>query len=554
MSNETSEAVPGGQVSTTKSVERQGGGLVVQYELESTGSVAVEVTVSDRMPTENVGDFGFREAYHPSEWSHDGEELQLVATLESGAERTFVFAVVADGEQAVPFEPSTPTIHVDDGSTDESRDGEAGDADESDGGFFDEAAHPLLDDETDQVTEGADEVAVDAALDLEEPGQAEADGADASDANASDVDGPDDGHAAGGTDDGSDGVVAALLRELDGGAATDSERAALGEHLGVDRPRSEAVRLDYVQKRMSDFDAYVDALEESLSVHGSGRDAIAELDERLSDLASDLEDVERRQATVLERLEELTESVESNAAGLEDARQDHEENLEDVREELRQRDSARRDDLDETRQTLESHVDALEAELEGFETIRRRLLEDLRLPAESADSSEAVSRPEPATGGATEAGPEVGVNADENSTAAVSGGLADDPDVEGGSEPSTSPLEAPAAGETPLAQSDGGPGRADRPSGRAEVGDPEDAVADAVDDESADGAVDDDRTAAGDDEQVDDDTVDAADSDPGDDAVTEDAESGDGASIFAIGEVGSDGTRDETPTIDFEDP
>lgn len=158
MSRQSSATVSQGPVGVTKTTESRPEGLIVEYTVASTGESAVAVRLTDRLGVGAVEDLGFHEDHEPPEWTNDGGELELRASLDPGEERSFVLGVVADVDPA--YEPNEPTLDV-----------EAS-------GFFDRAGRPLADaaeaatpstddhDEGDAGDDGGTEAADRAAADL----------------------------------------------------------------------------------------------------------------------------------------------------------------------------------------------------------------------------------------------------------------------------------------------------------------------------------------------------------------------------------------------------
>lgn len=379
MSNQHTGTAPGGPVSVTKAVERKGEGFIIEYEFASTGQTSTTVRLSDRIPTENVGEFGFHEEYRPSEWTVDDDELQFRVRLDAEASRSFVLGVVSENGETISYDSTDPTLEIVDCS-------EPSDPEEA--AFFEQARQSILDeDSAGEATSGnrenatakpRQESALDAAVrrvdaDGGEP-QTDSDAADAADAADASVDGD---------------VVAALVAQLEAGRVSDSQRAALEEHFGGGRSESETVRLEYVQKRLADFDAYVDALDELLSVHGTGEDAITRLETRLEALDEAVASIRRRQAEFDDRLEALSETLAAHEETLESVRTDHETELEELRRETTRHRETVSEELDALQQSLEADVASLEAELVAFDDIRRTMAETLQRPADAAASEDA---------------------------------------------------------------------------------------------------------------------------------------------------------------------
>lgn len=238
MSRQFSATVSQGPVGITKTTESRPEGLIVEYAVASTGESAVAVRLTDRLGVGAVEDLGFHEDHEPPEWTNDGGELDLRASLDPGEELSFVLGVVADVDPA--YEPDEPTLDV-----------EAS-------GFFDRAGRPLAD---------AAEAATLSTDDHDEGDAGDDGGTEAADGAAAGLALDDDGVRR--RDDPAD-VVSALVDQLEAGAVPESELSTLGRHLGVERPESDAMNPEAVRKRLGDLDAATDAMEEVLAVHGEG--------------------------------------------------------------------------------------------------------------------------------------------------------------------------------------------------------------------------------------------------------------------------------------------
>lgn len=417
MPSQFSETAPGGTVSGTRTVRRQSRGLIVEYALEWTGDGSVTIRLADRIPTADVQEYGFHEDHAPSEWSVTDGELDLEADVGAGSERRLVLGLIADDVAADALDGEGPVVDV------VGRDGDA-----------DHAA--------------ADGPDVDLDDDLEDTG-AEPEGWGQTDAGPASGDGPEgrrvdaDGGVVNRGPDSEDTVAARLIAELEAGDVTGSELSTLREHLD-DGAESDAIRLEYVQKRLSDFDAYVDALEDLISVHGSGDDAITDLDERLDDLADEVATVRQRQDEMADRLDALSRSLDDHAAALESHLVTHEADVDDLRTEIRRRSEVMCEEFNDLQQSLDEDLAALETEIEAFESIRRTLVDGLQRPddfpagttVEDADPSalegtEEIPIVDPGETGDHRDGPDDSVDTDDPDDATVElETAADDPALE----------------------------------------------------------------------------------------------------------------------------
>lgn len=167
-------------------------------------------------------------------------------------------------------------------------------------------------------------------------------------------------------------VAAALAEELAAGEVEESTREQLQTALGV--PQSVETRLSHLQTRVSDMEAYTDALEAFIDENGAAQELaddleadIAAVEERTERLASDIqEDVE-------ERLEAAEDDRAAIAADLEDLEADLDKEVDLLDDDIEGL-GADLGDLEERLGELEAE---LEAEIEGVETDIDTLREDL---------------------------------------------------------------------------------------------------------------------------------------------------------------------------------
>lgn len=87
-----------------------------------------------------------------------------------------------------------------------------------------------------------------------------------------------------------DGVAESLASELESGSVDDEVIATLNEHLAQSLDRSAMIRLQRVESRVSELEAYIDALEPLINRSGTGEDIATLLDnleQRLAELEED---------------------------------------------------------------------------------------------------------------------------------------------------------------------------------------------------------------------------------------------------------------------------
>lgn len=161
---------------------------------------------------------------------------------------------------------------------------------------------------------------------------------------------------------GSISIAAALANELRDGSVSDSDLELLRDELGTGVPQSVDVRLNRLQARLADLDAYTDALEAFINENGTAEGV-------LSDLREDIDAV----TDTVSALESDLDSVESNV----EAGQDERDALEAVT-----------DELEEETESLTAQTDALEANVADVESDLAAVASDSESNAESIESLE----------------------------------------------------------------------------------------------------------------------------------------------------------------------
>lgn len=445
MSTETTRAATE-DVSVTRTLERQNGGLIVEYELESVGRESVSVRLADGIPTEGVAELGFHEEYRPSEWTRDDGRLEFQTTLEPGVEQSFVLGIIPEDGVELEYDFGEPAVRiVDDEHSDDEESGvdepTAESATPGSVGLFGRAKRSLLgggsesaetygdendgltseqmpsdetepdvtdtdsagddeeasddettedgtddlasvsDSDTDDESTDEDEVDTDATADETDTDETDTDDetTDAEDTEAEEMSPQTEPVDRSGTDS---ELVSALVSELESGSVSDEELGTLREHLGGDT--TEEVRLAHVQKRLSDFEAYTEALEELIDDHGTGETVVDELHERLDEL-------EERQASTEEGLDTLASSVETSLEELESTLEELEAghtadiealetSLSETRRDIEALREAHREDVEAVRGTIEEETAALQADIDAFDSVRQTIVAAFESP------------------------------------------------------------------------------------------------------------------------------------------------------------------------------
>lgn len=118
--------------------------------------------------------------------------------------------------------------------------------------------------------------------------------------------------AGGGTGtDATEGVAAALVEELREGSVNDDEIDALRRELGTEPTASDDVRIEHLQARVGEFEAYAEDLRAVIDEHGSAETFVDGFDGRLDGLREDLEAVETELSATREAVEAFEERLEA---------------------------------------------------------------------------------------------------------------------------------------------------------------------------------------------------------------------------------------------------
>jgi predicted nucleic acid-binding Zn-ribbon protein len=335
----------------------------IVYEFESDRSTAVEVRVAEVLP-EGIGpeDIGFHTDLGRDNWSLTAKELVWRGTVEpAGCERA-VFALRPDQEydiERLVDEPDAFDVQVPDPASLPARAGTFTRSAGSDG-----EDDPADDEDTPDVDRevarwGGDGAAAAAADDdlPDEPATGRtadepATGGTADDETSID---PTDGES----------LADRLVAELRAGNVSTENRRYLQRELGGVQPRGSVdARLQQLQAKLSDFEAYTDAVEEFLDEGGTAEQLTETVETRLDAFEDDLRTLESTVAELAELqgdvadLDELTSTVA-----------DHESELESLDEDL--------SSLDEDMSSLDEDMSSLEEDLssvqEGLETVREEV-------------------------------------------------------------------------------------------------------------------------------------------------------------------------------------
>lgn len=170
-------------------------------------------------------------------------------------------------------------------------------------------------------------------------------------------------------------TAARLLADLRDGSVSDAERAALRSELGIeDHGASLEARVEYCQSRLSDLEAYADALEAFLDEEGTAQ-------QLLSDLEADLEGMDER----LEALEERLRATVDEQATLRGRVDDLEETTADL-DELTEDVATAHERLDEVAD-VRADLRAVRDTVSEFEAWRERVTDAVTLTDQTSDDS-----------------------------------------------------------------------------------------------------------------------------------------------------------------------
>jgi hypothetical protein len=407
----------------------------VAFDVDSSRDDAVTLRIVDEIPDEfGIDQIGFHPEYGSEHWTASGDGVvRFEREIEPGESFTTVYGVrMEEGQDETPF-LSAPTIELDGEDIDEVVPPEstsvvrelAGGERETVPGLEDDDAEEagleadiegsiesleeedaeILegdvdlggDEETDLDAEPAEEESVEAdeSFEAEPPTEPEAEGygADQPEPPAGDeeVEEPEaEGFGEEETEDeaaaeaepapesvGFDAgdLVGTLAEAIRNDEVSDDDLATLQDAFGG-VPNSTQVEIEHLQSRVSELEAYTDALEEFLDEEGTAQQLVSDVEDEVSSLSAALDDLD-------DELGEVEASVEDAAGDREQLR----ERVADVEAEVEAV-----DDLHEDVQRLRGDVDAIDERLEDTEDAVmdvEELEDDLEDVAEDLDDVEA---------------------------------------------------------------------------------------------------------------------------------------------------------------------
>ncbi|WP_059056511.1 hypothetical protein [Halobacterium hubeiense] len=407
----------------------------VAFDVDSSRDDAVTLRIVDEIPDEfGIDQIGFHPEYGSEHWTASGDGVvRFEREIEPGESFTTVYGVrMEEGQDETPF-LSAPTIELDGEDIDEVVPPEstsvvrelAGGERETVPGLEDDDAEEAgleadiegsiesLEEEDAEILEGdvdlggdededldaepdeEESVEADESFEAEPPTEPEAEGygADQPEPPAGDeeVEEPEaEGFGEEETEDaaaaeaepapesvGFDAgdLVGTLAEAIRNDEVSDDDLATLQDAFGG-VPNSTQVEIEHLQSRVSELEAYTDALEEFLDEEGTAQQLVSDVEDEVSSLSAALDDLD-------DELGEVEASVEDAAGDREQLR----DRVADVEAEVEAV-----DDLHEDVQRLRGDVDAIDERLEDTEDAVmdvEELEDDLEDVAEDLDDVEA---------------------------------------------------------------------------------------------------------------------------------------------------------------------
>ncbi|WP_435077382.1 hypothetical protein [Halococcus sp. AFM35] len=290
----------------------------VRSEREDDAMVRLADTVPDGIPS---GDLGFHPDHGGDDWTIEGDSAVFERHIASGEEYRTVYGIRTDDHDVDRF-MTDPELDVSGlGSDTGDSAGTADDTDAGDRTGTPDATTPGRDSSqaardviAGEDVPGLDDENTAEAVDISGAGSDPTRGTEPTEADA----GAGTGAAGGGqtrearvgVPEG--GVGAALAAELRNGELAESDRELLAEELDTDGASGE-VRFSHLQSRISDLEAYTDALEEFIDEHGPARQLIEDLTEQVADIEDELAALDERTSETEAAIERLEAAIETNA-------------------------------------------------------------------------------------------------------------------------------------------------------------------------------------------------------------------------------------------------
>lgn len=294
-----------GDVTVTKSYETDefpvpAVAFRLRSEREDEAMVRLTDSVPDGVPPE---DLGFHPDYGSDHWSVENGDAVFERRLDPGEEYQTVYGIRSTDHDPEQFmtDPNLDVRGLGDDETEETDDAVSG-RDSS------QAARDVISGEGDV-----------SGLDDEDDTVEEVDISGSSSTETTETATPDETERESETSE-SDatatlpegGVGAALAAEIRAGDLSENDRELLAEELKEESAGNE-VRLTHLQSRISDLEAYTDALEDFIDEHGPARQLIEDLTDQLEEIEEELETLDSRTTENEDDIESLDTRTEENA-------------------------------------------------------------------------------------------------------------------------------------------------------------------------------------------------------------------------------------------------
>jgi hypothetical protein len=300
-------------ISLTKSYETDEFPVpTVDFRLRSERDDGAMVRLVDAIPEEvPSGDLGFHPDYGGEDWMVEGDSAVFERRIAPDGEYRTVYGIRTEDHDPEWFmtDPTLDVSGLGDGTT-EAADAESAatdtDAAATPGRDSSQAARDVI--SGDRDVSGPDDTI--GAVDISGGGSSEPDGTETAGAGAGS--GASGGAGAGRVGGAEGSVGAALAAELRNGELADADRELLAAELDTDGASGE-VRLSHLQSRISDLEAYTDALEEFIDENGPARQLIEDLTEQVETIEDELASLDERTSESERAIEALDGDVEANA-------------------------------------------------------------------------------------------------------------------------------------------------------------------------------------------------------------------------------------------------
>jgi uncharacterized coiled-coil protein SlyX len=305
--------------------------VAFRFRSERDDEALIRLTdpVPDSVPPE---DLGFHPDYGRDHWSVEDGNAVFERRLDPDEQYETVYGIRTSDHDPEQF-MTDPTLDVE-GPGDETETEDTDGTDEPDdttpGHDSSQAARDIISGEDDvsgldDADEAVEAVDISGSETSETDDTAEA-GSEATDETEHES-GTDDSEAGVSVPEGS--VGAALAAEIRDGNLSESDRELLTEELTAADAGSE-VRLTHLQSRISDLEAYTDALEGFIDEHGPARQLIEDMTDQLDEIEAELDDLDERTAANEDGIETLDGRAAENAEDIDALR----ENVADMESEI----------------------------------------------------------------------------------------------------------------------------------------------------------------------------------------------------------------------------